>query len=71
MVVAFSRPKNLGDLLTNTVLNERPGSRMSDIIASSRLTTTTKPPESANLHSTTGGESTDAPPDLPPHSIQV
>jgi hypothetical protein len=58
MVVAFSRPKNLGDLLTNTVLNKVPGSRMSDIIASSRLTTTVV-------------ESTNAPPKLPPHSIQV
>jgi hypothetical protein len=34
MIVAFSSPKNLRDLLTNTVLKERPGSRMSDIIAS-------------------------------------
>jgi hypothetical protein len=71
MVVAFSRPKNIGDLLTNTVLNELPGNRMSDIIASSRLTTTMKPPGSANLRSTTECESTDAPPELPPHSIQV
>jgi hypothetical protein len=72
MVVAFSRPKNLGGLLTNTVLNELPGNRMSDIIASSRLTTTMKPTRSANLHSsTTEGGSTDAPPELTPHSIQV
>jgi hypothetical protein len=71
MVVAFSRPKNLGDLLTNTVLNELPGNRMSDIIASSRLTTTMKPTGSAKLHSTTEGGSTDAPPELTPHSIQV
>jgi hypothetical protein len=34
MIVAFSRPKNLRDLHTNTVLNERPGGCMSDIIAS-------------------------------------
>jgi hypothetical protein len=34
--VAFPCPKNLRDLLTYTVLNERPGGRMSDIIISSR-----------------------------------
>jgi hypothetical protein len=43
MIVAFSRPKNLRELLTNTVLNERPGGRMSDIITSSRHATPSKP----------------------------
>jgi hypothetical protein len=33
MVVAFCRPKNLRDLLTHTVLNERSRGRMSDIIS--------------------------------------
>jgi F0F1-type ATP synthase beta subunit len=35
MIVAFSHPKNLRDLLVHTVLNESPGGRMSDVISSS------------------------------------
>jgi hypothetical protein len=63
IIVAFSRPKNLRDLLTNIVLKERPGSRMSDIIASSRLTEKTMiSPGSANPRSTTTFESPNTPP---------
>jgi hypothetical protein len=72
MIFAFSRPKNLRDLLTNTVLNKIPGSLMSDSIASSRLTEKTMiPPESANPRYTTMVESSNTPHEHPQRGIQV
>jgi hypothetical protein len=70
MIVAFSRPKNLRDLLTHTVLNERPGGRMSDIITSScHATKALREQKSTNPRTTTDSPNT---PQLPPTpSIQV
>jgi hypothetical protein len=54
------------------VLYERPGSRMSNIIASSRLTKKSmKPPESASPRSTTTVKSSNTQREWPQHGIQV
>jgi hypothetical protein len=59
MIVAFSSPKNLRDLLTHKVLNDRPGGRMSDIITSSRhAAKAPREQDSANPRTTTASPNT-------------
>jgi hypothetical protein len=70
IIVVFSHPKILRDLLTHTVLNERPGRCMSDIITSSRYAAKTlREQDSANPRTTTTSPNTPQPPPTP--SIQV
>jgi hypothetical protein len=72
MIVAFSRPKNLRDIITNIVRTERPGGRMSDIIASSRRAAQAlKTQESTNPRSTTTTESPNTPSPPSTKIIQV